>query len=275
MISKKGFLFTISVIFFASTLVFFAQTFSTNNNANEARIIDSARGINLFSAGDDISFDLERIFGINADYNYGSTSSTFVSGVLSDNPTISTSISNYSTFLNNSFFPRVTGTKSIDLSSLSDGVMEVFFGSFFEFDYDYQNQTAFIYPLQSNVLQSVDINLYSTDFNTYQWVGTGSEVTLNIHFYGDSNSLSLTKTVDTSSASSLLLIFNDANAVVRFGSVLGKTSAVFIDSNRVSAINYSIKSNYSSSSGGRVFFNAILRNTLTGIDSNSFIVLRR
>jgi len=277
--SSKGFLFTISVILFASTLVFYAQTYSTTNSLNEMQIILSEKPVNALVLNDDISFDLIRILGINVDLNNVDSNRVIILGDVNLSSNIPGVLTDYESFLNDDFFPRVGGDQSIDLSNLNDGVGEVFFNNSLEFDYDYSSG-IYLYPKDSAVLESLDLNVHSSgSFLDFDWSGSSGSQQVIINYSDDSNSISLVKSVDLNALSSLKILYSDCNAFVYFGKVdvLGSdhNSSLSIQPCSSQAISYSINAVYSGQSDFvPVLFNSIFSVRYSKVDVNSFIVLR-
>ncbi|MFA5126129.1 MAG: hypothetical protein WC462_03955 [archaeon] len=277
--SSKGFLFTISVILFASTLVFYVQTYSATNSLNERQIILSEKPVNALVLNDDISFDLIRILGINLDLNNSDSNRVIISGDVNLSSNIPGVLTDYESFLNNDFFPRVGGDQSIDLSNLNDGVGEVFFGNSLEFDYDYSSG-IYLYPKDSAVLESLDLNVHSSgSFLDFDWNGSSGSQQVIINYSDDSNSISLVKSVDLNALSSLKILYSDCNAFVYFGEVDASgsdyNSSLSIQPCSSQAISYSINAVYSGQSDFvPVLFNSVFSVRYSKVDVNSFVVLR-
>ena len=278
--SAKGFLFTISVILFASTLVFYTQAYLATNSLSEMQIILSEKPVNALMLNDDISFDLIRILGINVDLNNVDSNRVIVSGGINLSSGIPAVLTNYADFLNNDFFSRVAGDQSVDLSNLNDGSAEVFFNDSLELDYNYLSGIYF-YPKYGAVLESLDLNIHSSgDFLGFDWVGSSGSSPVTINYSDDSNSFSLSKTIDMNALSSLKIIYSDGNALVYLGKVgvLGSdyNSSLSIQPSSSKAISYSINAVYSGQSTfAPVLFNSIFSVRYSKVDVNSFIVLRK
>jgi len=277
--SSRGFLFTISVILFASTLVFYAQTYSATNSLNEMQIILSEKPVNALVLNDDISFDLIRILGINVDLNNVDSNRVIISGDVNLGSNIPGVLTDYESFLNNDFFPRVGGDQSINLSNLNDGVGEVFFNNSLEFDYDYSSG-IYLYPKNSVVLESLDLNVHSSgSFLDFDWNGSSGSQQVIINYSDDSNSISLVKSIDLNALSSLKILYSDCNAFVYFGEVdvsgSDHNSSLSIQPCSSQAISYSINAVYSGQSDFvPVLFNSIFSVRYSKVDVNSFVVLR-
>lgn len=277
---KKGFLFTISIIMFASTLIFFAQSYASVNRLNETAIISSAKPQNFLLLNDSIAFDLERIFGVSLDANEGSVSALSVSGTLSSSPGINAAVSSYESFLNGKLFPLISGSKSIDLDSLKDGKAEAYFGGAFEFDYNYAASSVALFPLKSSALSRIDINIRSfKDLNNVSWVSgpVGGEVPVYFNYFDDSNQFSISpQLIDPNSLSSLVLNYGDSNVSIDFGKANdGVDSSVGIFDPSGQRIDYSVNLTYGDENVFPIFWNSRLVYLDGGLDGNSMITIRR
>lgn len=277
---RRGFLFTISIIMFASTLVFFAQSYSNSNSANETAIISSARPLNASLLNDDIAFDVGRILDASLDANQGANAQLFAAGTISSSPSISSALSSYNSMLSSKLFPLSSGSKSIDLSSLMDGKAEAFFGKTFEFDYNYSSSIISIFPLASKTLSQLDLNLrVYNDLNRIQWItGAGAtSATINLNYYDDSNYFLLSKAINPSSDSNLVLFYNDdSNITLTFGSIgSGVVSALKITDFSGQKLDYSVAATYPDSNIFPINWNAVLHYSGEGFDSNAQLVARK
>ena len=277
--SKKGFLFTISIIMFASTLVFFAQSYSKYNSLNETSIVSSAKAENISLLNEDISFGLRRLFGVSLDANKSSTAIIFASGRLSSSPVLSSALSSYESHITNKLFPLVSGVKALDFSSISDGKAEVYFGDSIEFDFAYSSNEVSIYPVLDKSLLQIDVNLKSyNDINRIGWVVgpvLGSTV-FNFNFVNDSNSFNFSQLIDPNSLSTLVLYYPDSNIVISFGNISGVVnSGVKISDINGQMIDYALGAHYSDANVFPIVWNAKLRYSSTGVDSNSMLVIRK
>lgn len=241
---SKGFLFTISIIMFASTLLFFAQTYSTNNALNEKQVIISSKPVFVHGLIDDISFDLLRLFdtSIQADGN----GIILITGSVSGDMDYSSILSLYSTHLADNLFPSAAWVESVDLSALSDGSAEINFGDNYIFKNNYSAKSIMLLPRDGfGGLSSIDLNISAgQDLNSYAWtsgpVAGGS--TMNFSFIGDSNSFSLSEELDLNSVSTLVLFFDgDSNITITFGQVsTGEDAGIEFFTSSTERIEYSL-----------------------------------
>lgn len=280
---SRGFLFTISMIMFSSTLVFFAQTYAGMNAANEASISSSARPLNASFLNDNISFGISRILAASLDANVGaaadSNAQLLLSGTLSSSPSVSSALSYYDANLSQRLFPLVSGTKSIDLSGLKDNKAEAFFGSSFEFDYNYASTVLDVFPLAKNSLKEIDVNLRTyKDLNGFVWLsGPASGSTALIFAYNDdSNYFSVSLGVDSNSLSTLRLVYADSNIDISFGNTRADAnSALKISDYGGQKADYSIRAVYSYAMPFPIDWNALLHYSDRGFDGNSFLIIRK
>jgi hypothetical protein len=275
--SNKGFLFTISVIMFASTLVIFAQNYSQINSSSEQQIIVSTKPLNLLMLNDDVSFDLQRLLGLSMDFNSSNLGSLTISGVIDSSANVSSALTNYETFLNNVLFPRIAGDQVIDISSMKDGKAALNFGNNLLLDYNYGNNMEFLSI--GKPITGLDIDLDSTGSTIdYTWLdkSTGS-VPVRIKYSNDSNGFYLSESLDANAVSTLQVFSPDGNVLLVFGKVTS-SGVDYNSSFRISSpgkVNYSFTANYSNSNPLPVKINASIRNSSEKIDSNSTLVLRR
>lgn len=240
---SKGFLFTISVILFASTLVFFAQSFSTTNNLMENAVFSNLSSVQISSIQDDLAFDLLKLSGLVIDVNYGSTKKVSISGTIDSSNTLGTDFSDYSSFLSETFFARTAGTETLDLSNISDGSFELFFGSSIEFDYNYDSNSIYLNSLTSLELEKIDLNFFSSgSITSYEWSEALGDTLVDINYYDDTNYLHFTKSINPSEESTLTISYSDGTVVIYLGAVNDNNNSFAIESSTASKINYSFDS---------------------------------
>ncbi|MCX6801116.1 MAG: hypothetical protein NTZ73_02915 [Candidatus Diapherotrites archaeon] len=254
MISGKGFLFTVSVIFFTSTLVFYTQQYVENNFFREEGIINSSKLASQPFLNNDISFDLQRIFGFTLETEYSKDLNIKVTGTLPRGFDVQQKLSDYNAFLYGTFFGRTPGTKTIDLANLADGKAELFIGSLVECDFDYDNNVASVYPKTGSTLRYVDLNIDANaiDFNRVEWVGSTPEagdVLLKINYVDNRNSFSINTSIGPTAVNKLAIVYNaasltDINAYVTIGDDGVTTSAVKIDTDASRQLDYSLFVSY-------------------------------
>lgn len=277
--SKKGFLFTISVILFASTLVIFAQSYSQINSKSEEQIIVSTKPFGVLMMNDDISFDLERLFGLSLDFNSSNPQLLTISGVIDPSAGVIASLTDYESLLNETLFPRVVGNQSIDLSLMKSGNSIMTLGDNLIFDYNYGNNVEFISIDKS--ITSLDLDLRSTGGEvSYEWISKSSgEVPVGIKYSNDSNGFYLVETLDANSVSTLMIFSPDGNVLVDFGKI-AYGGVDYNSSFRLSVLNeneltYSFDTNYPVSNPFPIKMNATISNSQEKIDSNSVLILQR
>jgi hypothetical protein len=236
---KKGFFFTISIIFFSTTLVFFAQSFSNNTLTRDALLLHSIVPLTQSFVNNDFANDILEISGSTIDINYSSSQIEFnISGIITNDFNISQELQNYEDFLENTFFDRISGTQSINLSNLYDGDIEIVSEKFdIIFNYD---SNEFVLNSE-NDMTSLDINLDFEgviDSNFYSFSSGG--VPLNLFFTGDSNILSFSTLIDTNDNSDFY--FTEGDNII---SININDDNIIIDSNSSQNLEYEIKANYS------------------------------
>lgn len=276
--SSKGFLFTISAIFFASTIIFFAQGFYETNLVSEREIISSSLPINVVLLNEYIAKNVSDLFGLEFDIN-SIENSVSISGRMSSASNESVSLSNYSSFISSKYFPRINFNESLDLSKLTDGKGEFFIGDELNLDYNY-GESLVLFSNSSIPLNSFDVNLKTTGtLSSYEWVALSDSdnFSFSINYSDDSNAIILSGLIGNDSASYLKLIYSDGNTFIRFGSInyLGAEydSAFMIESKQDQVLNYRIKSDYDSIDFYPLKINSILSVKSDNIDSNTMLTL--
>jgi hypothetical protein len=279
LLSSKGFLFTISVIFFASTLIFYAQNYLFQTNASETYIISSAKPAAVLQLGDDLAFDIGRVLGIGIDSNSAS-GRIVLSGTLAALPNMNDAINDYESFLGGVFFQRVGLNQSIDFSSLSDNSAELFFGNSIEFDYNY-GSTITLLPRDNSIISSLDLNLHSDgNLITYEFYPgySSPQIQLNLNYIDDGNSFNIVTLLGANSSSVLKLVYSDGNTLISLGRVtIGgseKNSVVKISATPLRRMNYILAAGYDANIVP-VKWNAMLRSGYDKVDVNSFLTIKK
>ncbi|MEK6958726.1 MAG: hypothetical protein AABW59_01635 [archaeon] len=277
MMSKKGFLFTISVIFFASTLVIFSQTYLSDNILREKLVLNNEKaGVQPF-VSDDVACDIYRIVGLDFDARanpvLGKVYLSFHDYIPKD-VYVPSAVSSYSAFLDANYFPRVAGDTSLDVSNLSDGTVEIFFNQIFGYYYNSTEREAKIFQDNGAALTRIDLNIdVSNDLNGFEWItsNTGS-VAVNIFYSDDSNSADFTTTINPLQESRLRLKYLDGNVDIVLGYVSSKTNSFAVDSNTPASIEYDLILEYSSSpSSLPIAFNSRMDYSNPIMDANTFV----
>ncbi len=241
----KGFLFTISSILFASTLIFFAMNFADISASSEYLVASSARPMGSIFLADNVAFNLFKVLNLTVDVN-DSVNQVLISGKLSNSFNEQNNILNYSSFLANNYFPLTSGVESIDLNALTDGKAEVFFGTSAEADYNYNSRLIALFPLNSATLSSIDLNIRAKGDLNYLDVNTTSNgLIVNINYVDDSNTFSLTKSVSASSLSTIKLVYLDSNSTITIGNAYnGVNNSLVLQASPDHNISYTIKAIY-------------------------------
>jgi hypothetical protein len=277
-INKKGFLFTISVIFFASTLIFFTQGFYDSNMLMEKRIISSQNPLNIVQLNEDLAFDLSNLFGLSFDAN-SIEKSVLIGGRIFSSSSEINSLNDWNNFLFNNYFKRSFYNKSIDLSGLVDGKSEFFLGKNLNFDYNYGNSIS-LFSSKSPLIESIDLNIKSSgSLVSYEWVNlTGeSDFDVSIIYYNDYNRISIIDSIDNNSYSYLRLVYSDGEELIEFGGLnylgIDYNSAFVLNTINDKVIEYKLKVDYVDAFLYPIKINSILSVSSDKFDSNSFIKL--
>lgn len=265
---SRGFLFTISIILFASTLVIFAQLYSNQNLGNETRILKNYKSTSEFFLNDNISSDLLKILGAELSIeNNVSGLGIKISDSVPKSYSIADKLVDYNSFLNSALFENFYGNQNVILEGLVDGSYELFFDSNFTYSVNYVENDVFFISNESN-LNSIDLNLYlNDDLNHYTWNSESGDLDLNLLYYDNSNYFSISESISSNSASELFLYYEDSNIQIIFGY---PENSLTIDSNSLHVLNFDLILNYDFDSNYfPVYINSIIRNKSENIDSNS------
>lgn len=278
MINKKGFLFTISVIFFASTLIFFTQGFYDSNMLMEKRIISSQNPLNIVQLNEDLAFDLSNLFGLSFDAN-SIEKSVLIGGRISSSSKEISSLNSWNSFLSSSYFQRSVYSKSIDLSNLVDGKAEFFLGENLNLDYNYGNSIS-LFSSKSPLIESIDLNIKSSgSLVSYEWVNStgASNFEVSLSYYNDYNRISIIDSIDNNSYSYLRLVYSDGEELIEFGGVnylgIDYNSAFVLNTINDKVIEYKLKVDYVDACLYPIKINSILSVNSDKFDSNTFLKL--
>jgi len=276
---SKGFLFTIAVILFASTLTIYSQGYANVNFSAERSILSSAKPINVLLLNDDLAFDVLSLLRMRVDVNKSYPNEVLLSGDFLSSRDISAEFSDYSSFLSNTFFSRALGSESVDLSGLEGGKGELYFGNAVQLDYNYSNN-LFLFPTSGSV-DKIDINLtFPGVVSSVVWSSSAGVVPLTINYQDDLNRFAISTYISRSSLSSLKINTADGNMWVYLGSVTRngytKSSAVAIVPQQNQKLRYSMRTKYSSDAMLLPLkANAILSVNRDNVDSNAFLTIER
>ncbi len=265
---SRGFLFTISIILFASTLVIFAQLYSNQNLGNETRILKNYKSTSEFFLNDNISSDLLKILGAELSVeNNDSGLNIKISDSVPKNYSITDKLVDYNSFLNSALFENFYGIQNIYLENLVDGSYELFFDENFNYSVNYVENDVFFVSNESN-LNSIDLNLFfNDDLNYYTWDSESGDLDLNLFYYDNSNYFLISENVSSNSPSELFLYYEDSNIQIVFSY---PENSINIDLNSSNTLLFELILNYDFDSNHfPVYINSIIRNKYDNIDSNS------
>ncbi len=271
MISSKGFFFTISIILFATTLVFYSQMYSDFSVNRESYIINSYKLSFVPFIIDDISTDVLSIMGIDFDKEFKEDSVYITISGEFPKTNVSNNVINYKNFLDNNYFTKSIGQKNIDFSNLLNNnfIIDLSGNTFV---YDYNNSIIYL----KNDFNYIDLNIFvsTSDLNYYEYFFNSSEESnkfIRINYFDDTNSLIFPlQEIDTSDLSYLNLVYTDANILLTFG--INNDNYFVFDSNIESEVKYYLLfENYFDNNIFRSNSNIIFNYKLEEVDVNSFI----
>lgn len=276
--SKKGFLFTLAAILFATTLVIYSQTYLSVSYDNEKAIINSSAVATLANINDGVSFNMLKIVGLTLDVNTANDLNIYLYERVPKGFDVLGGINDFESMLNNQYFKRVAGMQSLDASALKDGVAEVFVGEKVTIESDYVNKITRIYPNTPNQIVSIDLNIYAdaiSELSTFT-PALGGVSTLTLR-YVDNNAQSAivysTNVFNPSAQASLLIDYvGDNNVLFLIGNTSTGDNSFYLDSNLSSNIYYSVRINYADGATYLpVRLNGVLSQSLGNADSNSML----
>jgi hypothetical protein len=271
--TKKGFLFTISIIFFTTTLLIFAQTYSNQNVKREVKILDSFNTTLPPFITDDVSFDLQRLLDVGFTINHGDGN---ISVLLNDSvpkpSNLQAKITDYDSFLRVDYFSNVKGTQDVNLQDINGGNITATLGTYFDFNHDYSVDVINFTSTQT--LKLVDLNLdYSGDLVDYEWTLNAGTIPLNIRYVDDSNNFSISARISNTAKSTLKLVYSDANVLLDFG-LTSQNNSFKIDSNISNQLDYDLLLKYNYDANYLPMeTTAIIKYGEDTIDSNSLLRL--
>jgi hypothetical protein len=223
------------------------MAFAGINSSSEYLVSYSSRPMGVIFLEDNVAFSLSKVLGLSFDLN-NSINQVIVSGDFSPTRNQQLDLNNFESFLNNSLFSFTPGKAVIDLNQLKDGAAEVFFGNSLQGDYNYNNSSFALFPLSSATLSSVDINIRASgDLNRVDWNTTAGALVVTINYTDDSNSFTVSTSVDPNTFSALTLVYNDSNSIISMGNAYKSyNNSVKIVSAQNHRMDYLIKATYSS-----------------------------
>jgi hypothetical protein len=211
MISQKGFFFTISIILFATTLVVFAQVYSSSIVGKEVRVLSNYSLISQSLLIDNVAINMEKI--IDFDYNIDNDINSILISDSIPKTNFSQNIIDYESFLNNKFFPNSFGDKEIDFASIKDGNLELYFENDLNYIIDYSNKNNIFYH---SSLNKIDLNVFVIDdLNYYEFSSETGSKNL-VFYYEDSNSDNDFDFENNFSSALLNLVYFDQNVSIVF-----------------------------------------------------------
>jgi hypothetical protein len=251
--NNKGFLFTISIVIFASTLVFLAQEFN-DNSVNASWIgTQKQKAIAPLMINDDISTDTLKILATTMDVNYYTTGNVEIN--LTDSQpklnNIATTLTDYNNFVS-SKNTRVAGfTKSINFEGITDGSAEITALGSIQQKIQYDSNYSILSPLNSEALTAIDINITAPTYSlkTYSWSINSGSIPLTLTYTDDTNFFSISTNISGTAASTLTITHTisgvDYTSTIIFGLANSINNSIKITSNNA-VIKYSLKAKYDS-----------------------------
>ena len=119
-LSKRGFLFTLSAILFATTLIVYSQTYLGISYDNEKAIINASAVASLANINDSISYNMWKLTGLGIDVNVADDLNIHLYERI-PKTNVAANITSFELMLNNQYFKRVAGWHELDATDLKDG----------------------------------------------------------------------------------------------------------------------------------------------------------
>jgi len=225
---------------------------------------------------DDLAFDLLRLLDLSVDINTNSADiNIYLTGSVSKQFDFAQALTDYNSFLNNSYFSSLQGVQSANFNS-SDNTIDLVFGSDYEFNYNFDTNIMSFTSSEDSLLY-VDLNLdyEGADLNSIVAPSASGSSVISISYIDDTNSFTVSYDFTPTTAYRLILVYNnDYNIEVGFGNV-GSTNSIKIDSNSPKELNYSVRLNYAFDSIALpIYFDTILHYNTNKVDSNAFLKIR-
>lgn len=266
MISKKGFLFTISIILFSTTLILYTQSYSESILNREMLIIENYKLKQLNFISDDISTDILKILKIDFDSAFeNEIVNVSINGELPVE-NISDKLIEYNNFLNNFYFTKQNEQAEVDFSGMDNNFIIEFITNKFIYDFD----DSIIYLNEHYDLLDLNIFVQNSDLNFVESNFSSGDTLIKVNYFDDQNIVSFTESINLDSPSFIKFIYNDNNITINFGE--NNQNYFSLDSEINSKINYFLKVQNSFDAN---FFdartNVLLKYRFDNLDSNSFV----
>ncbi len=267
MISSKGFLFTVSIILFATTLVTYTQVYSESVSNREFLIIENYKSKIVPFLMDDISTDILSILNLNFDIGFVEDEVNIIINGELPVENVNESFSDYKLFLETIYFPRSSGEKSIDFSNVFEDNFEVNFSTN-NFVFDYNNSKVYL-KKEFNLL---DLNIFviGSDLNTVESNFSSGDTPVSVNYFDDQNILNFSKNVNLDSVSYIKLVYEDNNILINIGLLDGNYFS--LTSNIDSKVKYNLKiTNFFDNNFFNANSNVLFNYTSEKLDVNSFV----
>ena len=279
-LSKRGFLFTLSAILFATTLIVYSQTYLGISYDNEKAIINASAVASLANINDSISYNMWKLTGLGIDVNVADDLNIHLYERI-PKTNVAANITSFELMLNNQYFKRVAGWHELDATDLKDGQVEIYVGDVVTIDANYAGDKTTIYPRGVNSITSIDLNIFVNgprDDEVVTVAPAGAGTALITIYYIDTNiskpviseSYAL---VDTGQETSYIFNYAGGETLeVLIGEVGSRTESFQITNNTSFVVDYDVRINYANGAEYLpVRLNSVLRQTLGNADTNTML----
>ena len=279
-LSKRGFLFTLSAILFATTLIVYSQTYLGISYDNEKAIINASAVASLANINDSISYNMWKLTGLGIDVNVADDLNIHLYERI-PKTNVAANITSFELMLNNQYFKRVAGWHELDATDLKDGQVEIYVGDVVTIDANYAGDKTTIYPRGVNSITSIDLNIFVNgprDDEVVTVAPAGAGTALITIYYIDTNiskpviseSYAL---VDTGQETSYIFNYAGGETLeVLIGEVGSRTESFQITNNTSFVVDYDVRINYANGAEYLpVRLNSVLRQTLKNANTNTML----
>jgi hypothetical protein len=222
----KGYLNTMVVLMLSSLLLFLYLSYEgfVIREANRISELTPAAYPSYYTS--DVAYDLERM-AANVSASRAGPNVSIVIGDSLDGRNMSALLSDYGSYMEGNYSPRIGANISLNLSPMRDGSYELLFsdGSYYARNYGAQNQTALFSTYNSSNqtgLKDVTINITASgqrlNITPWSW-SPGGDTSMTINYRDDSGSYSDSGNISSTTLKSYIFALQGGSVNVTYGNL--------------------------------------------------------